>query len=276
VPDDGNAVHAKQWNTAMLLIIQLFHNGTHTASGNQRNKFVCETFFSESCELGFEERRNAFAKLQQNVPDKPITHNDVNSPLQNVSPFHVPEEVKLALFQQCKCFERYFVSFAVLFPDAEKSDAWIFLAEHCFYVYRSHHAELKQMTRFAVDIRSRINKKAWRFRRWNERSHCRSRNAFNSSKNQGRSREHRARMSGADERVGFPFAVKTTTNSNRRIFLGLHRRSCAVVEFNHFTRIHNCVRALLERFCRRMLLQLLLNAFFLANKQQRKSATCFR
>ncbi len=54
VADNGNTVDAKQRNTAMLLIVKFFHNGTHAAFGDQGNQFVEHTLLGERHELRLE------------------------------------------------------------------------------------------------------------------------------------------------------------------------------------------------------------------------------
>ena len=105
-------------------------------------------------------RCKAFGRLERDVADEPVAHDDVGRALEDVVAFDIAVEVELPLArgfaQQLAGLLDRLAALDRLFADVQQADARIFPAFDCGDQRAAHHRELQQMLGAAVDIRAQV------------------------------------------------------------------------------------------------------------------------
>jgi len=150
----NGAVEPKQWRAPIHFRVHPAADRMKCALGQQCPELALGVGGQLALEHGKKSQRQALGGFQHDVANESVTNNNVNAVSEQVVSLNVANEVQVQMLAQFESLQCQLVAFAFFSPDAQNADPRSGRAEQRTGVNATHDGVMRQMDRFAFDIRA--------------------------------------------------------------------------------------------------------------------------
>src|SRR6266480_877485 len=167
--DDTDAVDAKKWAAAVLLVIRFGFDA--------QKRILCQkrTGLSYRCAVEFVFKplenchRDRLARLQNHVPNKTVANHNFDRFLKQMPALDIADKVERTLLEHFEDFLGLLSAFHVFFAERYQTDRRTLVAENVARINRAHKRVLKKVFGPRVDVCARIDQNknirfCWKYR----------------------------------------------------------------------------------------------------------------
>ena len=194
-------------------------------------------------QLAFQHRKHrdgeALGGFQNDVADEAVANDDVNVVLEQIVALDIADEIQIKLLAKLERRERKLVALGFFRADAQNADARSFASKNLARINTSHHRELREMKRLALDVRTGVQQDKFISLARDDRSDAAAVHAVNPPDFEGCRRENAAGVAERNQRVGLAVADQLGGTGDGGILFFAERDNRFVVHRHHFAGVNH-------------------------------------